>query len=59
MNKKTYNKPEIRERKRVIVTTMICQSPGEVKTLQIRKKGNKEDADANTQETLYNPWEAD
>ena len=57
MNKKAYNKPEIKERKRVIVTTMICQSPVETKTLQIRKKGNTESI--NTQETLYDPWNAD
>ncbi len=58
MNKKIYNKPEIRERKRVIVTTMICDSPVDTtRTLKIKKGGSTDDA--NTQSTLINPWEAD
>ena len=57
MNKKTYNKPEIRERKRIIVTTMICISPDDTRTLRIKKRGNTDDA--NTQSTLIDPWNAD
>lgn len=57
MNKKIYNKPEIRERKRVIVTTMICDSLDTTRTLKIKKSGSTDDA--NTQSTLINPWEAD
>ncbi len=57
MNKKIYNKPEIRERKRVIVTTMICDSLDTTRTLKIKKRGSTDDA--NTQSTLINPWEAD
>lgn len=57
MNKKIYNKPEIRERKRVIVTTMICDSPDTTRTLKIKKRGSTDDA--NTQSTLINPWDAD
>lgn len=58
MNKKAYDKPEMRERKRVIVTTMICQSSGDTtRTLKIKKRGSTDDA--NTQSTLINPWAAD
>ncbi len=57
MNKKIYNKPEIRERKRVIVTTMICDSLDTTRTLKIKKSGSTDDA--NTQSTLINPWAAD
>ena len=59
MNKKAYNKPEIRERKRVIVTTMICVSPGEeFTTLQIRRR-QKNKTDSEGQKDLINPWAAD
>ena len=59
MNKKTYNKPEIRERKRVIVTTMICVSPSEeITTLQIRRR-QRNNTDSEGQKDLINPWEAD
>ena len=57
MNKKIYNKPEIRERKRLIVTTMICDSLDTTRNLKIQKRGSTDDA--NTQSTLINPWEAD
>jgi hypothetical protein len=57
MNKKAYNKPEMRERKRVIVTTMICQSRG----LEMQKRNHKKDGTKidGGQQTLFNPWDAD
>ena len=59
MNKKAYNKPEMRERKRVIVTTMICQSQS--KGLEMQKRNYKKNGDKieGGQQTLFNPWEAD
>ena len=57
MNKKAYNTPEMRERKRVIVTTMICQSRGlEMQKRNYKKDGTKIDGG---QQTLFNPWDAD
>ena len=57
MNKKIYNKPEIRERKRVIVTTMICATP----VLQIKRKktssGDAEEIDE--QASMWDAWRAD
>ena len=55
MNKKTYNKPEIRERERIIVTTMICQSIV-FKKRRFTKSGNEIEGG---QQTSINPWDAD
>ena len=57
MNKKAYNKPEIRERERIIVTTMICATP----VLQIKRKktssGDAEEIDE--QASMWDAWRAD
>ena len=53
MNKNIYVKPELRLSKRIIRSTMICQS-----TLRI--KGNLgKDSEGQGQEEVLNAWEAD
>lgn len=59
MDKKAYIKPELRATKRVIRPSMICQSPGGSDSTSLKMMKRYKSNDSESQQTLFNPWEAD